>query len=104
MLVRLQVAKALSAADMAGSTWSLFAFWWIPTICDGCDGIQGLDLVGGLDALASDDEVILTAKLSADALDGGAHFAGVVFLAEIEKGLVDEGALMGRGARPDGGF
>jgi len=31
-------------------------------------GIQRLDLVGGLDALAADDEVILAAELSADAL------------------------------------
>ena len=44
-------------------------------------GIQGLDLVGGLDALAADDEVILAAELSADSLDGGAHLAGVVFVA-----------------------
>jgi hypothetical protein len=29
-------------------------------------GIQRLDLVGGLDALAADDEVILAAELAAD--------------------------------------
>jgi hypothetical protein len=67
-------------------------------------GIQRLDLFGSLDALAADDEVILAAELAANALDGGAHLAGVVFVAEIVKGLVDKRALMGRGARPDGGF
>ena len=56
--------------------------------------IQRLDLVGSLDALAADDEVILAAKLAADALDGSAHLAGVVFLAEVEEGLVGERALM----------
>ena len=25
-----------------GSTWSLPAFWWMPTICDGCDGFSDL--------------------------------------------------------------
>ena len=58
-------------------------------------GIQRLDLVGGLDALAADDEVILAAELSADAFDGGAHFPRVVFVAEVVERLVDEGALMG---------
>jgi hypothetical protein len=45
--------------------------------------VQRFDLVRGLDALAADDEVILAAKLSANTFDGGAHFAGVVFVAEI---------------------
>ncbi len=57
--------------------------------------IQGFDLVGGLDALASDDEVVLAAELATDSLDGGAHLAGVVFMAEVVEGLVDEGALVG---------
>jgi hypothetical protein len=68
-------------------------------------GIQGLDFVGGLDALAADDQVILAPELAADSLDGGAHLAGVVFFREIEKRLVDEGALVGRCARrPDREF
>jgi hypothetical protein len=54
--------------------------------------------------LAADDEVILAAELAANAFDRGAHLAGVIFVAEIVKGLVDKGTLMGRGARPDGGF
>ncbi len=71
----------------------------------GARGVQGLDLVGGFDALAADDEVILAAKLAAHSLDGGAHLAGVLFVAKIEEGLVDEWALMGGCcARPDGGF
>jgi hypothetical protein len=67
-------------------------------------GIQRLDFVGGLDALAADDEVIFAAELAADALDGGAHIARVFFAAEIVKRLVDERALVSGCARPDGGF
>src|SRR5579862_2480761 len=52
--------------------------------------IQRLDLVSRLDALAADDEVILAAKLSTDFGDGGAHAAGVFFVAEIIEGLGDE--------------
>jgi hypothetical protein len=68
-------------------------------------GIQGLDFVGRLDALAADDEVILAAELSADSFDGGAHLARVVFFREIEKWFIDEWALMGgRARRPDREF
>src|ERR1700676_1162130 len=70
----------------------------------GARGIQRIDLVVSLDALAADDECILAAEVSADAFDGSAHLAGVFFLAEIVKGLVDEWSLVGRCARPDGGF
>jgi hypothetical protein len=66
--------------------------------------IQRLDLVSRLNTLAADDEVILAAELSANALDGGAHLAGVFFLVEIVEGLVDEWSLMRGSARPDGGF
>ncbi len=66
--------------------------------------VQRLDLVGGFDALAADDEVILAAELGADFGDGGTHLAGVLFVAEIVEGLGDEWALMKTGARPDGGF
>ena len=44
MGVRLQESKAFSAAAMAGSTCSLPAFWWIPTICDGLAGFRDLIL------------------------------------------------------------
>src|SRR5208282_802685 len=53
-------------------------------------GIQRLDLVGGLDALDADDEVILPSQLSAHAFDGGPHLACVVFVAEIIKRFVDK--------------
>ena len=62
----------------------------MPTICDGLRRVQRLDLVGGLDALAADDEVVLAAQLAADFRDGGAHAARVFFVAEIEKGLGDK--------------
>jgi hypothetical protein len=42
--------------------------------------------------------------LGADFGDGGAHAAGVFFVAEIIKGLGDKWALMQACARPDGGF
>ena len=66
--------------------------------------VQGLDLVGGLDALAADDQVILAAELAADFRDGGAHAAGILFVAEIIEGLGDEWSLMQGRSRPDGGF
>jgi hypothetical protein len=56
----------------------------------GFGGIDGTDLVGGLEALAADDQVVLAAELSADFLDGGAHLAHVVFFAEIDKRLILE--------------
>src|SRR3984885_4884485 len=43
-VVRLQESKAASAAFIAGSTCSLPAFWWTPTICEGCDGFSDLIL------------------------------------------------------------
>jgi hypothetical protein len=58
------------------------------------EGFSDLILSAGLDALAADDEVILAAELSAHAFDGGAHLAGVVFVAKIVKRFVDERALM----------
>ncbi len=66
--------------------------------------VQRLDLVGGLDALAADDEVILASELPADFGDGGAHAASILFVAEIVKRLGDEWSLMQGRARPDGGF
>ncbi len=58
-------------------------------------GVQGPDLVRRFDALAADDEVVLAPELSTNALDGGAHLAGIVLKAEIVERLVDEWALMG---------
>ena len=52
--------------------------------------VQRLDLVGCLDALAADDEVILAAQLAAHFRDRGAHAARIVLVAEIIKGLGDE--------------
>jgi hypothetical protein len=56
----------------------------------GLRGIQRLDLVGGLDALAADDQVVFAAQFGADFLDGRAHGASVLFLAEIGKGFIRE--------------
>src|SRR5215469_3022712 len=70
----------------------------------GLGRVQRGDLVGGLDALAANDEVILAAKLAANFGDRGAHATGVFFIAEIEKGLGHKRSGMQRGAWPDGGF
>ena len=66
--------------------------------------VQRLDLVGGLDALAADDEVVLASKLAANFGDSGAHAARVFFIAKIEKWLGDKWSGMQACARPDGGF
>jgi hypothetical protein len=60
----------------------------------GARGIQRLDLVGSLNALPADDEIVFAAELSAHTLDSRAHFAGIVFLAKIIKRLIDERARM----------
>src|SRR5208283_2771774 len=57
-------------------------------------GIDGTNLVGGLEALAADDQVILAAQLATYCTDGGAHFAHVVFFAEIDKRLILEQTFM----------
>ena len=57
-------------------------------------GIDGTDLVGGLDALAADDQVVLAAQLSAHFFDGGAHLAHVVFFGEIDERLILERAFV----------
>src|ERR1051326_1619718 len=44
MVVRLHDWKAVRAAFIAGSTCSLPAFWWIPTICEGFAGFSDLIL------------------------------------------------------------
>jgi hypothetical protein len=55
--------------------------------------------------LAADDEVVLSAKLTADFRDRGAHAAGVLFIAKIEKGLGYKWSGMQAHARwPDGGL
>src|SRR5271157_2460344 len=41
-VVQRQDSNAVSAAFMAGSTWSLPAFWWMPTISDGFAGFSDL--------------------------------------------------------------
>jgi hypothetical protein len=55
-------------------------------------GIQRLDLVGSLNPLAANDEVILVPQPPAHALDGSPHLARNLLQAEIEEGLVDEWA------------
>jgi hypothetical protein len=66
--------------------------------------VQRLDLVGSLDVLAADVEVVLLTQLAADFADGGAHAAGVIFVAKIKEGLGNKRSLVRAGARPDGGF
>ena len=66
--------------------------------------VQRFDLVGSLEPLAADDEVILVAQLSAHLGDGCTHAARILFIAEIEKGLGNKRTLMQRRARPYGRF
>ncbi len=59
----------------------------------GAGGVQRVDLVGGLDAVAADDQFIFTAKLAGDHFQGRVHFAGVIGRLEIDKRLIGEPAL-----------
>ena len=71
----------------------------MPTTCDGLAGLMRPDLVGRLDALAADDQIVLAAELSAHFFDGGAHLAHVLFAAEINKRLSDKRSLVEINAR-----
>jgi hypothetical protein len=53
-------------------------------------GIDGPNLVGGLAALAADDQVILAAELATHFLDRGAHLAHIVFFGEIDERFILE--------------
>ncbi len=66
--------------------------------------VQRLDLVGCLDALAADDEVILVAQLSANLGDRGAHAARVVFVAKIKERLSHKCTLMQGSSAAGRGF
>ena len=57
-------------------------------------GIDGTNLVGGLDALAADDQVVLAAQLATHFLDGGAHLAHVLFFGEIDECFIFERAFV----------
>src|SRR5215813_8433437 len=57
-------------------------------------GIEGLDLLRGLDVFAAQDEVVLAAQLAANFFDRRAHLAGVFFAAEINRRLVAEWAFV----------
>jgi hypothetical protein len=71
----------------------------------GLGRVQRFYFVRSPDALASDDEVVLAAKLSAHFGDGGAHAARVLFIAKIKKGLTDEwSGMQARTRWSDGGF
>ena len=76
----------------------------MPTISEGLRRVQGLDLVGGFDALAANDEVVFASKLGANFSDRGAHAARVLFIAKIKKWLSNKWTGMQACARPDGGF
>ena len=68
-------------------------------------GIKGFDLVGGADALAADDQVVLMTQLAADFGDGRAHAARVLFVAEVKKRFADKWSGMQVWTRrPDGCF
>jgi hypothetical protein len=56
--------------------------------------VQRLDLVGSPDALAADDRGRTRGPAGADFGDGGAHAAGVFFVAKIVKRLSNKWALM----------
>jgi len=56
----------------------------------GFGGIDGTDLVGGLAALAADDQIVLAAQLATHFFDGGAHLAHVLFFGEIDERLILE--------------
>src|SRR5581483_9245644 len=66
--------------------------------------INGLNLVLRLDALSADDQVVLTAELAADFLDGSAHLARIFFLREIHHRFVDERPFVELNSRAAGGF
>ena len=55
--------------------------------------VQRFDLAGGADALAADHQVVLAPQLRPHFLDGVAHGADVVVVAEIGQRLVAERAL-----------
>ena len=67
-------------------------------------GIDGTNLVRGLDALAADDQVVFAAELSAHFFDGGAHFAHVLFFGEIDKRLVFERTFVKTNLQAGWGF
>jgi hypothetical protein len=53
-------------------------------------GIDGLDLLGGLDVFAADDQIELATQLAAHFFDSRTHLARIVFAAEVNRGLVAE--------------
>ena len=67
----------------------------------GARGVDGGDLAGGAEAVATDDDVLLAAEFRADGVDRFPHEAGVGGVREVGEDFVDEGAL--RGAVGDAG-
>ena len=87
-----------------GLNISLPAFWWTPTISDGCDGFSDLILSAVLTCLPPMTRSYSRPELAAHFGDSCAHASRVVFVAEIKKRLGDKWSLMQDRARPDGGF
>ena len=96
--VRLQDAKACSAACSAGSTCSMPAFWCTPTTCEGMAGLMDLDLVLVRDPLAADDQLASGGPVRCEPFRSqrasyGAAFSS--FVKSVER-LVDERPFMER--------
>ncbi len=57
-------------------------------------GIDGADFIGGLDALATDDQIVFAAQFAPNLIQGTAHLADVFLLGEVDKLLILERTLM----------
>ena len=66
--------------------------------------IQRPDLIRGLDALSTNDQVIFAPQLGAHFLNRSAHLAGIFWVAEINQRLVRERPFMQADLRASGGF
>ena len=63
-----------------------------------------MDLLRRLYPVSSDDEVVLTAKLSANAVEGGPHLPGNVPFAEISDWLIAKRILLRTRTESDWSF
>src|SRR5271166_5564294 len=66
--------------------------------------VEGTNFIGGLEALASDHQVILVAEQAAHFIDGSAHLAHVLFFGEIDERLIFKRALVKADLQAGWGF
>ena len=66
--------------------------------------IDGLNLVLGLNPLASNNQVVFTPKLATHFFEGGAHLACIFLFGKIGEGLVYKRAFMHANLRTGGSF